>query len=73
MLKKKTEKLKTEARKLVVPDVFDNMKGLLQPPPHPWETAHLPLPSAYINTYLSLREKCWLKGGVGGQIPRIIS
>ena len=49
------------------------MKGLLQPPPHPWETAHLPLPSAYINTYLSLREKCWLKGGVGGQIPRIIS
>lgn len=44
MLKKKTEKLKTEARKLVVPDVFDNMKGLLQPPPHPWETAHLPLP-----------------------------
>ena len=41
MLKKK---LKTEARELVVPDVFYNMTGPLQPPPHPWETAHLALP-----------------------------
>ena len=29
------KKSKTEARKLVVPDVFCNMKGLLQPPSHP--------------------------------------
>ena len=35
-----------------------------------WETAHLPLPYANINTYFSLREKCWLKEGVGGQFPR---
>ena len=34
-----------------------------------WETAHLPLPQAIINTYFSLRAKCWLKGGVGGQFP----
>ena len=38
------KKSKTEARKLVVSDVFYSMKGLLQPPPHPWETAYLPLP-----------------------------
>ena len=31
-----------------------------------WETAHLPLPETDIKTYLSLRAKCWLKGGVGG-------
>ena len=67
------KKSKTEARKLVVSDVFYSTKGLLQPPPHPWETAYLPLPEAYINTYLSLREKCWLTGGVGGQIPRNLS
>ena len=30
-----------------------------------WETAHLPLPSANINTYFSLRAKCGLRGGVG--------
>ena len=35
-----------------------------------WETAHLPLPYANINTYFSLREKGWLRGGVGGQFPR---
>ena len=34
------------------------------------ETAHLPLPLANINTYLSLRAKCWLREGVGGQLPR---
>ena len=34
------------------------------------ETAHLPLPFANINTYLSLRAKCWLRKGVGGQLPR---
>ena len=27
-----------------------------------WETTHLPLPQANINTYFSLRGKCWLKG-----------
>ena len=32
-----------------------------------WETAHLPLPSASIYTYFSLRAKCWLRGGVCGQ------
>ena len=37
---------------------------------HFWETAHLPLPKANINTYYSLRAKCWLRGGVGGQLPR---
>ena len=30
-----------------------------------WETAHLPLSLANINTYLSLREKCWSGVGVG--------
>ena len=35
-----------------------------------WETAHLPLPYANIITYFSLRAKCWLRGGVGGQFPR---
>ena len=33
------------------------------------ETAHLPLPKANINTYFSLRAKCWIRGGVGGQFP----
>ena len=35
-----------------------------------WETAHLPLPYAIIITYYSLRAKCWLRGGVGGQFPQ---
>ena len=35
-----------------------------------WETAHLLLPWDNINTYFSLRAKCWLKGGVGGQFPK---
>ena len=35
-----------------------------------WETAHLPLPYAIIITYFSLRAKCWLRGGVGGQFPK---
>ena len=38
-----------------------------------WETAHLPLTFANINTYFSLRAKCWLRGlrgGVGRQLPR---
>ena len=34
-----------------------------------WETAHLPLPYANINTYFSFRAKCWFRGGVGGQFP----
>ena len=35
-----------------------------------WEFAHLPLPKGNIITYFSLRAKCWLRGGVGGQFPR---
>ena len=35
-----------------------------------WETAHLPLPYANIYSYFSFRAKCWLRGGVDGQIPR---
>ena len=35
-----------------------------------WETAHLPLPYAIIITYFSLRAKCWLREGVGGQFPQ---
>ena len=35
-----------------------------------WENAHLLLPYAKINTYLSFRAKCWLWGGVGGQFAR---
>ena len=35
-----------------------------------WETAHLPLHLTNINTCFSLREKGWLRGGVGGQFPR---
>ena len=34
------------------------------------EAAHLPLPLANINTYLSLRAKGWLRGGAGGQFSR---
>ena len=37
-----------------------------------WETAHLPLPLANINTYFSLKAKCLLRGGVGGQFTRNI-
>ena len=33
---------------------------------HFWETAHLPLLKANINTKFSLRTKCWLRGGIGG-------
>ena len=36
-----------------------------------WETAHLPLPQANIKTYFSLTAKCWLGGGVGGQLIMI--
>ena len=39
---------------------------------HFWETAHLPLPYANINTYFSLRANYWLRGGVGGQFPKIV-
>ena len=35
-----------------------------------WETAHLPLPSADINTDFLLRAECWLRGGVGGQLTK---
>ena len=35
-----------------------------------WETAHLLLPLANINTYFLLRAKWWLRGGVGGWFPR---
>ena len=35
-----------------------------------WESTLLPLPSANINTYSSLRAKRWLRGGVDGQFPR---
>ena len=35
-----------------------------------WESAHLPLPWANIITCFSLRAKCWLRGGVGGQFLR---
>ena len=35
-----------------------------------WETAHSPLPYANINTYFSLRAKCRLREGAGGQFPR---
>ena len=34
-----------------------------------YTSAHLPLPLVNINTYFSLRAKCWLRGGVGGQFP----
>ena len=33
-----------------------------------WGNAHLPLPQANVNTYFSLRSKCWLREGVGGQV-----
>ena len=34
------------------------------------ESADLPLPQANINTFFSLRAKCWLRGGAGRQFPR---
>ena len=59
MLKKKKQKSKTEARKLVVSDVFYSMKGLLQPPPHPWE-----LPT-YLSPKLTLTLTSHLGKNVG--------
>ena len=35
-----------------------------------WETAHLPLPKANINSHFSLCAKCCFRGGEGGQFPR---
>ena len=35
-----------------------------------WKTAHLLLPYANIITYFSLKGKCCLRGGAGGQFPR---
>ena len=29
-----------------------------------------PSPKPTFNTYLSLKAKCWLRGGLGGQFPR---
>ena len=29
-----------------------------------------PFPKPTLNTYFSLKAKCWLRGGVGGNIPR---
>ena len=47
---------------------------LIPPPPRInlsfWGAVHLLLPWFSINTYFSLRAKCWLRGGVGGQFPR---
>ena len=37
-----------------------------------WETAHLPLPLANINTFVSLRAKFWLRGGVGAVFQKRI-
>ena len=37
------------------------------------ETAHLPFPQVNINTYFSLRAKCWIRGGIGGQFPRSLN
>ena len=34
-------------------------------------TDHLPLPQPNINPYFSLWAKCWPRGGVGGQFPKI--
>ena len=35
-----------------------------------WGTDHLPLPWVNNITYFSLWAKLWLRGGVGGQVPR---
>ena len=35
-----------------------------------WETAHLPLPKPNINLNLLSIDCCWIRGGVGGQLPR---
>ena len=37
------------------------------------ETAYLPLPRANINSYFSLRAKCWLREGVGSSETRLSS
>ena len=35
-----------------------------------WATAHLPLPLPNINLNLLSIDCCWVRGGVGGQLPR---
>ena len=35
-----------------------------------WETAHLPLPKPNINLNLLSIDCCWIRGGVGGQLPK---
>ena len=47
-----------------------HLKGLKEIIISFWETVHLPLPEANINTYFSRRTKYWLRGGVAGQFPR---
>ena len=36
------------------------------------ETTHLPLIKTNIKTYFLLRTKCWARGGVDRQLPRIL-
>ena len=36
-----------------------------------WENTHLLLSWANVDTHFSLREKCWVTGGVGGKFPRL--
>ena len=35
-----------------------------------WATAHLPLPKPNIDPNLISIDCCWVRGGVGGQLPR---
>ena len=50
--------------------VTNCIKGSFRRAQNLWVTAHLPLPWLNINTYFSLGAKLWLRGGVGGQLPR---
>ena len=52
-------------------DHFTFMENCLPTPPL---SQHLYLPGAIgFCTYLSLKAKCWLGGGVGGQFPRKVN
>ena len=52
------------------PSPKPSWNGPPTPPLSRHETVHLPLPWVVFNTYFSLKAKCWLRGGVGGQFPR---
>ena len=53
--------------------VTNCIKGSFRRAQNFWVTAHLPLPWINNNISFSLGAKLWIRGGVGGQLPRNLS